>query len=126
GSAVPEVRRAGWAIVQLCADLLPARALVGNVVGPIQTVGLAERTAALQAVRVNPDLKVFVSDLLSLVREGQSWDPELACGMQKYAGVWRSIFAHSERRIDAEPPSFVWAPAHLSIEQAFQRGCDLA
>ena len=32
GSAAPEVRREGWTIAQLGADLLPARALFGNIV----------------------------------------------------------------------------------------------
>ena len=79
----------------------------------------------MQAVRANPELKVYVSDLLALVREGQSWDPELARGMRKYAGVWRSIFAHAEKRTSPAPISFVWTPAHLSVEQAYERGCDL-
>ena len=55
GSSVPEVRRAGWAIVQLGSNLLPLRALFGNLCGPLQTVGRAERTAALHAIRVNPN-----------------------------------------------------------------------
>ena len=74
---------------------------------------------------MNPELKVFASDLLSLVREGQSWDPDLAKGMQKYAGIWRSVFAHSHRRVAPAPPRFAWTPAHLSIEEAYERGCDL-
>ena len=36
GSSVPEVRRAGWAIVQLGDNLLPVRALFGNLVGPFK------------------------------------------------------------------------------------------
>ena len=61
--------------------------LFGNLVEPIHTVGRAERTAAFQAIRANPAFKVYVSDLLALVREGQSWDPELARGMQQYTAI---------------------------------------
>ena len=119
GSSVPEVRRAGLAILQLGADLLPVRAFFATLVGPVQTVGRAERTAALQAIRVNANLKIFVSDLFALVREGQSWEPDLGCGMQQYAAVWRSIFAQAEKRTSPAPISFVGAPAHLSVEEAY-------
>ena len=126
GPSVPEIRRAGWAIVQLDMHLRPVRALFGSLAGPVQTVGRAERTAALHAFQSNPILDLYISDLLSLVQEGLSWDPELARGMKKYAGIWRSIFAQvAQHRSSSEPPVFVWTPTHLTAEEALERGCDL-
>ena len=91
----------------------------------MQTLGRAERTAALQAIRVNLKLKLYVSDLLALARECRSWDPELACGMQKYAAIWRSICVQAEKRTSPAPISFVWTPVPFSLEEAYERRIDL-
>jgi len=49
----------------------------------------------------------------------------VARGMRKYEGVSRSIFAQvAQRRSSSEPPGFLWTPAHLTIEEALERGCD--
>eukprot|EP00959_Pyramimonas_sp_CCMP1952_P173177 3618917-Pyramimonas_sp.AAC.1 len=79
----PELKRCGWSVVQLGDNGMPMRALLGG----------AERFAVLQALRHLPHVNLLVSDLLGLVKETDSWSPELADAQAAYADIWRSILA---------------------------------
>ncbi|CAK0827554.1 unnamed protein product, partial [Prorocentrum cordatum] len=69
-SAIPEIRRCGWAAAQMAAQGWPLRAVYGPLPGPLQTVGRSERFALLMAVRhFGTKLEVVLTDLLALESE---------------------------------------------------------
>ncbi|CAK0865551.1 unnamed protein product [Prorocentrum cordatum] len=82
-SSMLELRRCGWAAVQVSSQGLPARAAYGPLPGPFQTVGRAERHALLQALLVlspqrgGPAVDAVFTDLLGLAGEATSWGAAL-------------------------------------------------
>ena len=97
------------------------RALHGALHRPLQTVGRAERWAALQALLVCDGMVEYVADPAGLVGEGQAWNEKNAKAKGKYATIWRQCFDAQARR-DKPPPRFTWAPAHRSLEQVLEQG----
>eukprot|EP00959_Pyramimonas_sp_CCMP1952_P360462 7548653-Pyramimonas_sp.AAC.1 len=89
----PELCRGGWAVVQMGPDNRPVRAIYGVLSGPRQTVGHAERTTMLMGLRHLPWLSHIVSELESLVNEGNAWGDSLASSPNQYADIWRAAFA---------------------------------
>ena len=83
-------------------------------VGPEQTVGRAERTAALFALRLIPRGSLAVSDLSSSAVDGQGWDPELEMATSTYADIWRQIFKTTGKK---DRPDFYWCSARKSADE---------
>ena len=81
----PELRRCGWAVVEVGPGGLPIRARYGGLPGRVQSVPRAERVAIYQALRVSPRNVHVVSDHLSAVQEGQSWNFALAHSSGRHA-----------------------------------------
>ena len=79
------------------------------------------RCTAVRAAHASATQNV-VSDLLSLVSEGSSWDFALESSKGKHSRIWRLIFGVFGSR---EPPSFSWTPAHKSLEDALSFGIPL-
>ena len=118
---VPEARRCGWAAVALGADGWPYRVIYGALPGQLQTVGRAERYAVLAPLRQGGEVELVVSDLQSLVREGNEWSAEAESARGRHAGLWRKIrgaVANSGRA----PPRFRWVPAHKTLQEALEGG----
>ena len=65
-SDVPELMQCGWSVVELDIHGWPLRARYGNLPGRLQTVGRAERYAALMAIRAAKRVGRIVVDLKSL------------------------------------------------------------
>ena len=126
-SSVPELRRCGSSVVQLDPGTwLPIRAKYGPLPYIVQTVGRAERYSVKLGLDANPNHEEFVSDLLSLVKEGLSWRPELACGRAKHARAWRDIFGATAARSARGPPIFRWTPAHRELDSLIgEDACEL-
>ena len=119
-SSSPELRRCGWSAVELGPSGLPLRAVFGALPGRRQSVPRAERFAIFQALRVGPVDAHIVSDHLSAVREGSSWDRDLASSGARHANVWRMIFGLYG---DGDPaPTFEWTPAHREWDDVVSAG----
>ena len=114
----PELRRCGWSAVELGPRGLPIRAVYGALPGRHQSVPRAERLAIYHALRVGPADVHVVSDHWSAVQEGQSWDPSLASGTSKSAGLWRRVFQMRK----ASRPTFSWTPAHRDWSDVYCNG----
>ena len=71
--SIPELRHAGWAVVQISEDGVPLRAVFVGVPGVHRTVGIAEWLAVARALEFLPQLCTVVSARLFLVQEGQRW-----------------------------------------------------
>ena len=99
---------------------IPVKAMFGGLPGLLQTVGRAERFAAMQAIQASSNIETIVTDLLGLVREAERWDPILAMAEGKHATIWRSMMNAVERHGGARP-TFRWAPAHLKYPKATSR-----
>ena len=128
GSNVPETRRCGWGLCQLDPDtFLPKRAIFGPLPYLIQTVGRAERYSIRMGLVVHPNHELFVSDLLSLVEEGNTWVDDLQRGSKQHARVWRDIFVAAEKRDKKlPPPAFQWTPAHRDIDEVVLGGASIS
>ena len=111
----------GWSVVELDIHGWPLRARYGNLPGRLQTVGRAERYAALMAIKVAKRLSMIVVDLKSLEVEGNAWSEQHAAATATHATLWRQIFAEQETK-DVKPPKFQWVPAHLSWADAMDKG----
>ena len=99
---------------------IPVKAMFGGLPGMLQTVGRAERFAALQAIQASSNIDTIVTDLLGLVREAERWDPRLAMAEGKHATIWRAMRNAVERQGGARP-TFRWTPAHLKYPEAMSR-----
>ena len=110
-SASPELRRCGWAVVEMGPFGFPVRACYGPLPGR-QTVPRAERYAGLWAIKVAPQGVEICSDHLSFVREGSAWDEELAGARGLHADIWREIMKRTEGQ---DRPKFKWVPAHREL-----------
>ncbi|CAK0861366.1 unnamed protein product [Prorocentrum cordatum] len=93
-------------------DNMPVRAIYGMLAGPRQIVGRADQTVMLMTLRHRPWLSHIVSDLESLVNEGNAWDDSLASSSNEYADIWRATFAAARPC----PPGFSRCPAHRDIQ----------
>ncbi|CAK0837890.1 unnamed protein product, partial [Prorocentrum cordatum] len=120
-SQVPEARRCGWAAVALRPDGMPLKAPYGPLPGPRQTVGRAERQACLAPLSQAGEVQLIVSDLQSLVTEGNLWSPTAQAASARHASMWRQLHAAAEAR-GSPPPRFRRAPAHRTLEQALEEG----
>ncbi|CAK0811969.1 unnamed protein product, partial [Prorocentrum cordatum] len=120
-SQVHGARRCGWAAVALRPDGMPLKAAYGPLPGPRQTVGRAERQACLAPLSQAGEVQLIVSDLQSLVTEGNLWSPTAQAASARHASTWRQLHAAAEER-GSPPPRFRWAPAHSTLEQALEEG----
>ncbi|CAK0891681.1 unnamed protein product [Prorocentrum cordatum] len=120
-SRVPEARRCGWAAVALRPDGIPLKAAYGPLPGPRQTVGRAERRACLAPLAQAGLVQVIVSDLQSLVTEGNGWSPSAQPARARHVSIWRQLHAAAAKR-GGPPPRFRWAPAHRTLQQAPDEG----
>ena len=116
----PEVRRCGWAIVEIGNDGYPVRAAYGPLPGPLQTAGRAERHAALRAIDIVGHLELFITDLESLAKEGGSWKPQLESATGRHAAIWRKMFALA--RGGKRRPDFHRVPSHKSVDEFLTAG----
>ena len=61
-------------------------------------IALVQNTATgWSCLGVAPSYEAFITQA-----SGQAWDPENACGMKKYAAIWRSVYAMASHR----PPEY--------------------
>ena len=113
-NASPELRRCGWAAVELSESGFPVRAVFGPLPGR-QSVPRAERYAGLWAFEVAPQMRTLCSDHLSFVRESAQQHPELCSARGKFADIWRRISRLASQPSRC-PVSFVWVKAHRQLE----------
>ncbi|CAK0829323.1 unnamed protein product, partial [Prorocentrum cordatum] len=120
-SKAPEARWRGWAVLAFRPDGFQLKAACGPLPGAVQTVGRAERFACLAPLRQRRPTSLIVSDLQSLMTEGNSWSPDAASARGRHAGIWGQLHAAAAARA-VPPPRFRWAPAHRTLEQAIEEG----
>ncbi|CAK0895707.1 unnamed protein product, partial [Prorocentrum cordatum] len=64
------------------------------------------------AVTVFSTVDVIISDLQSLVKEGNNWSDDSEAAEAMHAGVWRDIRGLVHKR-ELSVPKFHWCPSHL-------------
>ena len=110
----------------LCLPTCGQSLCLTELLPELTTLPAAALIARGRSARATPTHDIFVSDLLSLVKEGIDWNPTLQDGRAKHARVWRGIFATCRSRSPALPAvRFQWTPARRDIDDVVAAGSSI-
>ncbi len=118
---VPEVRRAGWAVVQVDGDGRLLKAVFGHVPASVstdQTVAAGELYALRRAAELSVGALTVKTDYQGILDGWRAGEAACTAANRPNAASWRALW----RTIEGADPQFVKVKAHRSRQEAAESG----